>query len=86
MTTYAALALADAEIYREANRNFRFLQENYERLVGEYPDHYVLIRKSEVLYADPRLERVLDFVRSKRFNESEIVIEFLPAEDSALVV
>lgn len=86
MELHQALAQEEAQLLQRVSSSVRVLSERYSDLRSKYPDKYVALHHGEPVAVGRTLDEVISAVRKARLAENEILVEFLPASDSALVV
>ena len=60
-----------------AERDAKWLDKNYAKLLEKYPDSFVAINNGEVVDASKNFQELLKKVESKKLNPANIMIEFM---------
>lgn len=72
--------------FREAEREDAFWEENYERLLQQYPDQFVAVQEGEVVVASPRLEGMLQQLEELGIDPLKTWARFLDAHPLPMIL
>lgn len=86
MEQQRALAHEDATLLQRVSSSVGVLTREYADLRSKYPDRYVALHRGRPIAVGISLDEVIAAVRKAKVEENEVVVEFVPATDAALVV
>ena len=59
------------------SRDLQWFDANLSRLKNEYNNNFIAFHKEKIIDADPNLENLIDKLKSKGVNLSEVLIKFV---------
>jgi ABC-type hemin transport system ATPase subunit len=86
MDQQRALAHEDATLLQRVSSSVGVLGREYADLRAKYPDRYVALHRGKPIAVGKSLDEVIAAVRKAKVEENEVVVEFVPSTDAALVV
>ena len=76
----------EVQIFEEAEKNQRFLDERFKELETKYPNQFVAISGSALVGAGETPDAVFEVLKEKGLDNSKVLIEFIPLAGSILVL
>jgi hypothetical protein len=70
----------------EYEKSFKFLQENWERLVRQYPNRWVAALQSEIVAADVDFENLMRALKRKGVPIGRVAIDFVGKEERLMLL
>lgn len=67
-------------------KDAEYLKKSYDSLKKNYENQYVAIKDGKVIAHDKNIDIVLKYLRNKKINPSNILIEFLHPKDMVLIL
>lgn len=86
METIASLKLHPS--FEDLEREQRFWNDNYDRLIREYPDHYVAVLLGDwsVVATNPELTGILSDLRTKGVALEDVSVQFVSETMKSLIL
>ncbi len=66
--------------------NHRFLRENYQDLLKQYPDQYIAVHERRVVMSAPSIEEILTLADQLGIDRHFTVFEFLSADTVPMIL
>lgn len=74
--------LLSKSLFVDSIKNLQFLNDNYDRLVKEYNNKWIIIHKQKVIKSEDTSEEALSFAR--RYDPNSILMKYMQAEEIAM--
>lgn len=68
------------ELMREDDKNLKWLHRNYKKLLEDYPNAYIAIRKQEIIDHDRDVYGLITRLKKKLKETDEVLIYFISSK------
>jgi len=65
------------QLLGSAEKDAKWLNNNYSKLLENYPDQFVAIHDGNFIDASKNFDDLISKIENKRFNPSNVLIEFI---------
>lgn len=72
--------MADTQIVQmlvKGQNDISWFDANFNNLLSEYDEQFIAFKDKKVLDSDPRLNRLMEKLKEKNINVSDVFIEFV---------
>jgi len=76
---------ANLELLQEAEGNLEWFQENFEIIQEQFEKQIIAIKDKRVIASARNIEELLKILEEKEIDQSEVLIENMPAKNEIVI-
>ena len=76
---------ANLELLQEAEGNLEWFQENFERIQEQFEKQIIAVKDKRVIASARNIEELLKIPEEKEIDQSEVLIENIPAKNEIVI-
>ncbi len=76
---------ANLELLQEAEGNLEWFQENFERIKEQFEKQIIAVKDKKVIANARNIEELLKILEEKEIDQSEVLIENIPAKNEIVI-
>ena len=76
---------ANLELLQEAEGNLEWFQENFGRIQEQFEKQIIAVKDRRVIASARNIEELLKILEEKEIDQSEVLIENIPAKNEIVI-
>jgi len=76
----------EEKVFENAQKNLKFFDDNFKSFESKFPNRFVAVSGANLVATSETVDDILEKVKERKIDESDLLIEFIPLPGSILVL